>query len=97
MIVMLALFPASADGGALDAYVQERLAPTLRAAEGIESVVVGSGPMMSPGGPAPYSGGVVATFSGLEAMMAFAQSPATDVVRKEGESLGVTVLIFEGR
>ena len=94
---MLALFPASTDGDALDEYLHDRLAPTLRAAEGIESVVVSSGPLMSPGGPAPYASGVVATFSGLGPMMGFAQSPATDALRKEGESLGVSVLMFEGR
>ena len=95
MVVMLTLFPESADAAALDAYMGERLAPMLRAVPGVESVVVSSGPMMAPGGPAPYARAVIATLSGMEALIGFAQSPETEAVRREGEGLGVTVLMFE--
>jgi hypothetical protein len=95
MVTCLILLPASAEAVAIASYLRERLVPTLESFPGVRSVVVSSGPLMSPAGPAPYGAAVVVTLSGMEAMMAFAQSPDTEPVRTEGESLGATILMFQ--
>ena len=90
--VALILFPADSD---VEAHVSERLIPTLEGSEGIESVVVSAGTLMSPAGPSPYGKAVVATFRDIQSAMGFAQSPTTAEVRQEGEALGVNVTMFE--
>lgn len=97
MVKMLILLPDSDDPASIRTYVRERLAPTLGRTEGVVSISVSEGEMMSPQGAPPYSQVVTASFEDLSQVIAFGNSPGTIEVRNEGERIGALVLMFQAR
>lgn len=95
MISMLMLFPETEDTDSLDSFAVDQLLPALREADGIESVTVSRGQLMSPAGRPPYSRIVMATAANMQPVIKFGTSPKTEDVRKAGERLGVMVLMYE--
>ena len=91
----LVLFPADGDAQAIDDFVRDSLVPAAKRAEGIVSVRVSDGPLMSPQGAPPYSKSVELTFESLAHMMAFGKA-RSEAERVRGVmSLGGLVLFYE--
>ena len=83
MIKALFLFPKSTEPETLAGFLSTNLIPTLQQANGLRSVAMSTGPLMSPGGPPPYAKVVEASFGSLEDWIALVQSPAVQARRDE--------------
>ena len=74
MIKSLTLFPKSMDPEKIED-IYSRLVPNTKSANGLQSITVSDGHLMSPGGPPIYSHVFESTWDSLENFMAWAQSP----------------------
>jgi hypothetical protein len=97
MIHNLILFPRSADSDAVNSCVADVLAPALKPAKGLRSLTVSEGPLMGPGGPAPYSKVVQATFESLDDVIAFGGSAAAASTAEPLSALGGLIVFYEVR
>lgn len=70
MIDVLNLFPRELDEAGVDELLTQRLIPQLSKSGGLRSLKVSQGPVMSRGGPGPYSRVLEATFDSLADWMA---------------------------
>ena len=94
MIRALFLFPKSTESETLDDFLSTNLIPTLQQANGLRSVAVSTGPLMSPGGPPPYAKVVEASFGSLGDWIALVQSPAVQSSRGDMPP-GTLILYYE--
>jgi len=97
VINVIVLFPPTQEPEELDTYLTERLAPTVHGAQGVVSVCVNHGPMMSSDGPAPYSRIMTASFAEMSDAVAFGTSPDTAEIRNEGNQFGQLFLMYESQ
>ena len=74
MIKSLTLFPKSLDAEKTEE-IYSRLIPTMKSANGLQSLTESDGHLMSPGGPPAYSKVFESSWDSLENFMAWAQSP----------------------
>ena len=74
MIHFIALFPKSIDLHIVDRYISG-LNKSLKEVDGLLSLTLSDGDLMSPGGPPEYSTVLEATFDSLENFMGWAGSP----------------------
>ena len=94
MIDVLFLFPKSTDLKALDDFISNSFIPGLKQAQGLRSLKVSAGDLMSAGGPPPYSRVVEASFDSLDEFMATVPldgQPEKEYMR----SLGTLILFYE--
>jgi hypothetical protein len=97
MVIVMFLFPKSADATEVDALVRERLLPSLRTS-GARSVTESEGDLMGPAGPQiPYAKVVVSTFDSLGDAMASRESPEGQAGREQLKRLGAQVLLYEAK
>ena len=94
MITVLALFPSSIENNILND-LSARTTNALRTAEGLRSIKVSEGDVMSPGGPPPYSKVVEASFDSLESFMAWVQTPSAQDDKEQMMSNGVVMIFYE--
>jgi len=95
MISNVILFPKSADTQAVDDFVANVLGPALKQAKGLHSLKVSNGPLMSPGGPTPYTKVVEANFDSLDDVMAFGGSASAQSTAEKMKALGGLILFYE--
>ena len=95
MISVLYQFPLSGDPLAVDEFISATLLPGLKGAEGLQSLQLSSGDMMSAGGPPPYARVVQAAFPSIEALFAYVQSPVGPRTREFLESTGTLITFYE--
>ena len=93
MLNTLALFPSKIDAAALDDLVANAVA-ALKTADGLLSLEVNEGQMMSAGGPPLYSKVILAKFKSLETFMAWVETPAAQANKDKMVSNGVVRLFF---
>jgi hypothetical protein len=97
MVIVMFLFPKSADTTEVEALVRERLLPSLRTSSA-RSVTESEGDLMgSAGAQIPYAKVVVATFDSLGDAMASRESPEGQAGREQLQGLGAQVLLYEAR
>ena len=77
MIHMLTLTPKSIDPAKV-AEIQANLISSLQSAEGILSIQISEGHLMSPGSPPAFSQVIEVSWQSLEKMMAWTQAPSTN-------------------
>ena len=77
MIHMLTLTPKSIDPAKV-AEIQANLISSLQSAEGILSIQISEGHLMSPGSPPAFSRVIQVSWQSLEKMMAWTQAPGTN-------------------
>jgi hypothetical protein len=94
MINILALFPSSMTAEELDIFVPLTIAG-FKSAQGLRSLTMSDGPLMSPDGMPAYSKVVSAEFESLEIFMAWAQSPAAAADSEMMKSSGMVRLFYE--
>ena len=82
MIRVLSLIPNTIEENKRDQIV-EKMIHAIQQADGLRSLHVSEGHIMSPGGPPPYSKVLEATFDTLEDFMAWVQSPAAQEDKEE--------------
>ena len=97
MIRILFCFPKAENIDELNDYIDNTFVPGLKQRQGIHSIKISEGDLMSPGGPPPYSRVVEAIYNSFEEMMAFVQDPSTEEERGYTKTLGVFVLYYEIR
>jgi hypothetical protein len=95
MITVLYQFPRSTNQQALDDFLEVELLPGLKGAEGLNSLQMSSGDLMSAGGPPPVSKVVQAFFLSLEALFAYVQSPAGLATQEFLEETGTLIVFYE--
>lgn len=94
MIKVIALFPSTLSPEKIDE-LTSKMIPAFRQAQGLISLTVSDGHMMSPGGPPPYSKVVEASFESLEVFMAWTQNPAAQADKDLIFNSGVINMYFE--
>ncbi len=99
MIDVLNLFPGEFDEAEVDELLTQRLIPQLSQSSGLRSLWLSLGPVMSRGGPSPYSRVLQATFESLadwmtavDGLNAMGGSPAE---REKFERLAPLVMFYE--
>lgn len=95
MITVLYQFPRSTDQQALDDFLIAKLLPGLKGAEGLHSLQMSSGDLMSAGGPPPVSKVVQAFFPSLEALFGYVQSPGGLATQEFLEETGTLIIFYE--
>jgi len=97
MVVVIFLFPKSADATEVETLVRERLLPNLRT-PGVRSVTESQGDLMGSAGPQiPWAKVVVATFDSLRDAMASRESPEGQAGTEPMKRLGAQVLLYEAK
>ena len=94
MINVLFLFPKSADLKTLDDFISNKFIPGVKQANGLRSLKLSAGDLMSPGGPPPYSRVVEASFDSLDEFMA-SVPPDGQPEKEYMKSLGTLILFYE--
>ena len=94
MINVLALFPNTIDPEVLDELISKMI-PAFKQGQGLCSLKISDGHVMSPGGPPPYSKVIEASFESLEDFMAWAQTPAAQADKKFMIESGIIRLYYE--
>lgn len=99
MIHFLALFPKSIDLDIVDSYISE-LNKSLKEVEGLLSLTLSDGDLMSPGGPPAYSTVLEAKFDSLENFMEWVDSPWVQSPKAQADKNflmenGAALLFFE--
>ena len=82
MIRVLSLIPNTIEENKRDQIV-EKMIHAIQQADGLRSLYVSEGHIMSPGGPPPYSKVLEASFDSLEDFMAWVQTPASQADKEE--------------
>ena len=82
MIRVLSLIPNTIEENKRDQIV-EKMIQAIQKADGLRSLYVSEGHIMSPGGPPPYSKVLEATFDSFEDFMAWVQTPASQADKEE--------------
>ena len=93
---VLFLFPKSADLKTLDDFISSKFIPGIKQADGLRSLKLSAGNLMSPGGPPPYSRVVEASFDSLDEFMATVP-PDGQPEKEYIKSLGTLILFYEVR
>ena len=90
MIRVLSLIPSTIEENKRD-QLADKMIHAIQQADGLHSLFVSEGHIMSPGGPPPYSKVLEATFDSLEDFMAWVQSPAAQEDKEEmmGNMVGI--------
>jgi hypothetical protein len=94
MIHVLTLFPNTIGPEELDD-ILSKIIPALKAADGLRSLKISEGRIMSPGGPPPYSKVTEAVFESLELFMAWVESPAAQSTTGLFIDSGIVRLFYE--
>jgi len=94
MINVLSLFPKSTDLETLDDFISNTFVPGFKQAQGLRSLKVSAGELMSAGGPPPYSRVVEASFDSLDQFMATVP-PDGQPEKEYIKSLGTVILFHE--
>jgi len=95
MITVLYQFPKSVDQQALDEFLTTSLLPGIKQAEGLQSLQMNADNLMSAGGPPPFSMVVQASFTSLETLFGYVQSPSGLATQEFLESTNTLVMFFE--
>ena len=82
MIKVLSLIPSTIEENKRD-QLTEKMIHAIQQAEGLRSLSVSEGHIMSPSGPPPYSKVIEASFDSLEDFMAWVQTPASQADKEE--------------
>jgi len=96
--VILALHNTPADAAEFDRHLQETHIPLAKNIPGIRSVRVSNGPVMTPGGPAPYHRIGILRFDSIADLQAGMGSPEGQAAAADLMAFstgGSTVLIFD--
>ena len=94
MIKVLSLFPSTTEDQACD-QLASKMIQVMQQADGLRSLYISEGHIMSPGGPPPYSKVLEATFDSLEDFMAWVQTPAAQADKKQMISSGVISIFYD--
>ena len=82
MIRVLSLIPNTIEENKRDQIVGKMI-HAIQQADGLRSLYVSEGHIMSPGGPPPYSKVLEASFDSLEDFMTWVQNPASQADKEE--------------
>lgn len=94
MINVLALFPITIEPKVLDDLLS-KLIPGFQQADGLRSLKISEGHVMSPGGPPPYSKVIEASFESLEVFMDWVQTPAAQADKELMKDSGIVRIYYE--
>ena len=96
MVNTLALFPISMETEKMEELLSSQIS-SMKKAEGVMSIRVSEGHLMSPGGPPSFSKVLESSWSSLEALMSWVQSqtPADNVAKDYMLESGVVLLYYE--
>lgn len=97
---LLVLYHQPADSAAFDAYYRETHTPLAKVIPGLRSLTVSDGPVVSPGGTAPYHLVASLAFDSLAALQAALGSPEGAAAAGDLPNFasgGATLLMFEDR
>jgi hypothetical protein len=94
MIDVLTLFPNTIGQEEFDNNLSN-IVTAFRGADGLRSVKISAGHIMSPGGPPPYSKVIEASFESLELFMAWVESPAAQSMKDLFTDSGIVRLFYE--
>jgi len=95
MINVLTLFPKSTDPKTLDDFISNQMIPTLKQVNGLRSLKLSVGDLMSPVGPPAYSKVVEASFDSMDDWWANVQTPAAQAEKEFMMSIGCVMLFYE--
>ncbi|MEK6221335.1 MAG: hypothetical protein N2D54_03720 [Chloroflexota bacterium] len=94
MINVIALFPNSMSGGELDEFYSMTISG-FKSAEGLVSLQVNEGPLMSPGERPDFAKVVTAEFESLEIFMSWAQTPEREADSAKMKEAGMLRIFYE--
>ena len=94
MIRVLSLIPSSMEENKRD-QLAKKMIRDIQQAEGLRSLSVSEGHIMSPGGPPPYAKVIEASFDSLEDFMAWVQTPAAQKDKEQMISSGVVSIFYD--
>ena len=94
MIRALSLIPNTIKEKKRD-QLAEKMIHAIQQADGLRSLSVNEGHIMSPGGPPPYAKVIEASFDSLEDFMAWVQTPAAQADKEQMLGNGVVSIFYE--
>jgi hypothetical protein len=94
MLDVLMLFPSSAEAAAIDDFVT-RFLPEIRQADGLHSLRVSKGDLMSRGGRPPYSRVIELSFESLDNWMGWVMAPQRFGKLEEFARVEPLIMFFE--
>ena len=95
MLNLLILIPRTVSSQVTDNLLA-RIIPALKQAEGLRSLNISDGHIMSTGGPPPYSKVIEASFDSLEVFYAWAkQNPSSQVDKEMMKDNGIILLYYD--
>lgn len=97
MVNMLALFPRTTVSEKIDELLSTLIA-SMKEAEGLLSLRVSDGPLMSPAGRPSYTRVLEASWKGMDTLMAWTQTPTVQTAQTDKEFMiesGVVMLFYE--
>jgi hypothetical protein len=97
MVNALALFPISMETEKIEELLSRQI-DSMKKAEGLISIRISEGNIMSPGGPPSFSKVLESSWSSLEALMSWVQSqtPADKADKEYMLENGAVLLFYEG-
>lgn len=97
MVVVMFLFPKSAEAKEVEVLVRERLLPSLRTS-GARSVTESQGDLMGSAGPQiPWAKVIVGTYDSFGDAMAGRESPEGQAGTEQMKRIGAQVLLYEAK
>ena len=94
MIKVLSLIPSTIDENKRD-QLAEKIIHAIQQADGLRSLSVSKGHIMSPGGPPPYAKVIEASFDSLEDFMAWVQTPLAQADKEQMLQSGVVSIFYQ--
>ena len=95
MINVLTLFPKSTDPKAIDDFISSQMIPTFQQSQGLHSLKLSVGDLMSPAGPPAYSKVVEASFESMDDWWTNVQTPAAQAQKDFLKNMGCVMLFYE--
>jgi uncharacterized protein (TIGR02118 family) len=100
MAKLVVLYNTPADPAAFDAYYESRHVPIAKQIPGLREVRISTGPVMTPGGPAPYHLVAVLGFDSSAALQAGLAAPEGQAAAADLANFatgGASILLFEDK